>query len=395
MSKDTNKAVVRLLPPEITEEELYQSIGEEHLKHAIWRSFLAGKRSKGDKPTRNSRCYLQFETVEAMEFFIKDYHGHQFVDDKGEPFRAVACTAPCQKIPKQKAQKDAREGTIEDDPMYKAFIEKLAQPKGQPDLPPNPKEDRAADPGDTPLVAFMKKQAKEKQARAEKARKKWEAYEEKGSKRSEWYCSECYTTNAKKLEEDPDNRGTFYCKRCWESWESHAPAKSKKKKSHKDKEYEYEDYQESSSKRHKHKKASDTKGEWRVKETSSRSKHSASAAAEDDEGDGRSKRKKKKDKYDKYDESQDSYGGSSRRWKPKWEAVQDDEEKDKRHRKSSSKEKDDWWREDTSSSRVWRTKQDEWGTEHGKKDDKSRRSRHKKEDEYEDSSYWKSKSRHK
>jgi len=384
MSKEPNKAVVRLLPPEITEEELYGSIGEEHLKHALWRSFLPGKRYKGEKLTRNTRCYLNFDTVEALEGFIKDYHGHQFVDDKGEPFRAVACYAPCPKIPKQKVQKDTREGTVEDDPIYKAFVEALKKPKGLPEPKEGTEPVKKADVGDTPLLAFMKKQAKDKKARAERQKKKWDSYEDEGSKRSKWYCSECYTTNTKKLEEDPDNRGTFYCKKCWESWET-APKGRKKNK--KEKDYEYEDYQESGSRRPKQKRSGDTKGEWRVKDTTQ--------TAADEEGDARNRRKKKKDKYE---EAEETKGGARRKWQPKWEATE--EEHDKRNRKTSSKvDKDDWWRESESTAHRWKAK-DEWGEEAGDKEQKPRRGRRewhskKAEDEQEDSSsYWKPRGRH-
>merc|ERR1712048_630458 len=144
--------VVRLLPPEITEDELTGTFDEAHLKVLGWRSFQAGKRYKGEaKPARNSRCYLQFESVENAENFIKDYHGHEFVDGRGERYRAVACYAPYQKVPRQKVHKDPREGTIEDDPVYKEFVEALKEPK-KFEAPEDPKLFRPSDPSDTPLL---------------------------------------------------------------------------------------------------------------------------------------------------------------------------------------------------------------------------------------------------
>merc|ERR1712013_202209 len=110
MAKEPTKVVVRLLPPLITEDELMSTIGEEHQQHAFVRNFIAGKRYKGEaRPPRNATCYMYFTTGEQADAFIKDYHGHAFVDDQGEQFRAVACFAPYQKVPKQKTTKDARE----------------------------------------------------------------------------------------------------------------------------------------------------------------------------------------------------------------------------------------------------------------------------------------------
>merc|ERR1712014_158613 len=105
--------------------------------------------------------------------------------------------------------------------------------------PEDPKSIKPSDPSDTPLLQHMKKTLKERRERAEKRqrereRKKWSGYMDQIAeepKRSKWVCSECGTT--KRLEEDPDDRGTFYCTPCWEFYESQAaaaPKKSKKKK---------------------------------------------------------------------------------------------------------------------------------------------------------------------
>merc|ERR1712048_1431026 len=235
-------------------------------------------RYKGEaKPARNSRCYLQFEAVENAENFIKDYHGHEFVDGRGERYRAVACYAPCQKVPRQKVQKDPREGTIEDDPVYKEFVESMSQPK-KFEAPEDPKSLKPSDPTDTPLLQHLKKTFKERRERAEKRqrereRKKWSGYMDQiqeEPKRSKWRCSECGTS--KRLEEDPDDRGTFYCTPCWEFYEHEAAAagtkKKKKKKAEKEKK-EYEDYGDygeteyyTSSKKKKKKRDKEEEEDW-------------------------------------------------------------------------------------------------------------------------------------
>merc|ERR1712039_316044 len=171
---------------------------------------------------------------EQAEEFMRDYHGHQFIDGHGETFRAVACMAPYQKTPKVKPQKDARDGTIADDPVFKEFVESLAQQGAvRYEAPPDPKADiRPDESGETPLLLYMKTRAKERRARLEKReKKKWRPeadYIAEEPKKPKWRCKECGTS--KNLEEDPDDRGVFYCVGCWEYWESAEVPVSKPKK---------------------------------------------------------------------------------------------------------------------------------------------------------------------
>merc|ERR1712187_478142 len=156
---------------------------------------------------------------------------------------------------------------------YKEFVESMSQPK-KFEAPEDPKLLRPSDPTDTPLLQHLKKTLKERRERAEKRqrdreRKKWSGYMDQISeepKRSKWRCSECGTS--KRLEEDPDDRGTFYCTPCWEYYEHEAataPKKKKKKKADKEKE-EYADCGESeyysSSKKKKKKKDREDEDDW-------------------------------------------------------------------------------------------------------------------------------------
>merc|ERR1712066_143122 len=120
-------------------DELVATIAGTHIEKTKWIRFQAGKRYKHEaKPSVNSRCYIQFEESEQADEFIKDYHGHKFVDGHGEEFRAVCCFAPYQKVPRQRSQKDPRDGSIEDDATYKEFVAILAEGKGPYEAPPNP-----------------------------------------------------------------------------------------------------------------------------------------------------------------------------------------------------------------------------------------------------------------
>merc|ERR1712187_979277 len=239
-------------------DELVATIAETHIQKTKWVRFQAGQRYKQEAtPSVNSRCYFQFEAMEQAEEFIKDYHGHKFVDGHGEEFRAVACFAPYQKVPRQRPQKDARDGTIEDDATYQEFVASLAE-KGSYEAPPNPIASlKPASYADTPLLNYMKQRAKDRRERFEKQKKKWKPSADtidEYSAKAKWYCTECGTT--KNLEEDPDNRGTFYCTYCWESWEAQeAAAPKKKKKAKEEAAYEeVEEVEETSSKKKKKKK---------------------------------------------------------------------------------------------------------------------------------------------
>mmetsp|Transcript_83577 Transcript_83577/g.233292 ORF Transcript_83577/g.233292 Transcript_83577/m.233292 type:complete len:426 (+) Transcript_83577:182-1459(+) len=425
MSKDATKVLVRLLPPEITEDELLGTFSEAHLKNVVWRSFQPGKRYKGEeKAARNARCYLNFATLEHSEQFLKDYHGHQFVDGRGEQFRAVACYAPYQKIPRSRVQRDPRDGTIEGDATYKEFVEALGQPKVFV-APENPKDSLRPDtPGNTPLLQHLKKTLKERRERAErklKERKKWSSYSgmdqiAEEPRMPKWRCSECGTS--RHLEEDPDDRGTFYCTRCWEAWESEpAPtSKSKKKKKHKAEKEEVVEYSEEypSKKKKKKKKGKEAEddADWWSTSTrhtdASHSRHGGSGEQED--GGERKSRKKKKhsEEYSEHSYSEDRYWSSRTKdeyWDPTY--MPPDAES-RRQKKSKYKESDSWWEDDTYQSRStekgssgrWRAKATNEEEESGggaaykkEKHNKIRKEKKAKEDE-EEGYRWDPKARH-
>jgi hypothetical protein len=68
--------------------------------------------------------YVQCKTFEYACDLIAKYHGRVFKDDKGEAFRAVACFAPVQRVPKPGRQlANNLDGTIEHDEHFENFIE--------------------------------------------------------------------------------------------------------------------------------------------------------------------------------------------------------------------------------------------------------------------------------
>ncbi|EER20256.1 hypothetical protein Pmar_PMAR010017 [Perkinsus marinus ATCC 50983] len=81
----SSKVVIRLLPPSITEDQLWQSIPEGVKGSIVWRYFVAGsqpKRPTISVPAVNSRCYLEFETKQQAFDFVNSFHGHKFVDQE-------------------------------------------------------------------------------------------------------------------------------------------------------------------------------------------------------------------------------------------------------------------------------------------------------------------------
>ncbi|KAF4789013.1 Regulator of nonsense transcripts 3B [Turdus rufiventris] len=127
-----SKVVIRRLPPSLTKEQL-----EEHLQplpeHDYF-EFFANDSSL--YPHMFSRAYINFKNQEDIVLFRDRFDGYVFVDHKGDmsflsvcefagqEYAAIVEFAPFQKAAKKKSKKkDAKTGTIEDDPEYKKFLE--------------------------------------------------------------------------------------------------------------------------------------------------------------------------------------------------------------------------------------------------------------------------------
>mmetsp|Transcript_86221 Transcript_86221/g.136968 ORF Transcript_86221/g.136968 Transcript_86221/m.136968 type:complete len:392 (+) Transcript_86221:66-1241(+) len=391
MAKEALKVLVRLLPPEITEDELVATVPQAHLEHTTWRNFQAGKRYKGEaKPSINGRCYFLFDSEENAEKFIKDYHGHQFVDGQGESFRAVACFAPYPKVPRQKASKDQRDGTIFEDATYKQFVESLSAPKTF-EAPPDPVAAlQPATAKDTPLLNYMKTRAAERRARQEKRereRKRWHDRLGRIEEKPKWRCAECGTS--KHLEEDPDQRGVCYCTYCWETWESKEYKKKKKSKKHEE-EYEEEWYEEEPTKKKKKKKGG--YDEWQ----------SSSWYAEGGEWDEgwyeeaeEEPKKKKRGKKKKKGQEEEEYGACHWRAEDYWEEEpREGQEGHSKSKRSKAKQKEEQWWEEPEEKSSKRRSEGRWRAKEAdapKEQERPRRSRREKESE---ASQWVPKLKH-
>ncbi|KAF0884871.1 regulator of nonsense transcripts 3A isoform X1 [Crocuta crocuta] len=115
-----SKVVIRRLPPSLTKEQL-----EEQLHplpaHDYFEFFTA---DFSLYPHLYSRAYINFRNPDDILLFRDRFDGYIFIDSKGLEYPAVVEFAPFQKIAKKKLKKkDAKTGSIEDDPEYKKFLE--------------------------------------------------------------------------------------------------------------------------------------------------------------------------------------------------------------------------------------------------------------------------------
>ncbi|CAL8466315.1 g5851 [Coccomyxa elongata] len=127
---ERTKVVIRKLPPNVAEADIRDLVNKTASKYT-WFSFVQGKVSV--RRVVHSRCYVNFEDPAAIPAFKAAVEGHAFVTDRGAQFRGCVEYAPFQKVPEGKPKRDPREGTIEKDADFLAFVESLsAQPETLP-----------------------------------------------------------------------------------------------------------------------------------------------------------------------------------------------------------------------------------------------------------------------
>ncbi|KAL8953717.1 MAG: hypothetical protein Q9183_007315 [Haloplaca sp. 2 TL-2023] len=163
------KLVIRRLPPGLTEEELKDILGEEWQVgngRVDWANFKPGKVSRDpSKPSRPSRAYLNLTKQEYINPLLDKARNSKFQDAKASFKDAVLLGppsvefAPYSKIPHTKVRKDARQGTIDQDPEFIEFLESLTNPVAKPTtvdqragVGANGKEKVTT----TPLIQFLK-----------------------------------------------------------------------------------------------------------------------------------------------------------------------------------------------------------------------------------------------
>lgn len=158
------------------------------------------------KPSRPSRAYIHMVSSEHITPLSDEVRQASFQDARGTSHDPCLLGppslefAPYAKTPGNRVRKDARQGTIDQDPDFIAFLESLTQPITKPPpvdtLEGEEKKDTVIT---TPLVQFIKdkKASKAKDSAASKSSKHGRA--EKDSKEK---------VQAKKLLQRPDKESS-------------------------------------------------------------------------------------------------------------------------------------------------------------------------------------------
>ncbi|KAF8942623.1 hypothetical protein BGZ47_006298 [Haplosporangium gracile] len=170
-----SKIVVRRLPANLPEHVFMDSIKGLVPDSALDRptTWVAGKVSKNPvKANTFARAYIYFKNEKLALEFQKTYHGHTFVDRHGNEGKAHVEFAPFQKIPREQRRADTKQGTIEEDSDYIAFLKSLtADPTdAEKEMKLSGTEqllkESAINPKSTPLLEALRAQKAAVQAKA-------------------------------------------------------------------------------------------------------------------------------------------------------------------------------------------------------------------------------------
>ena len=160
ISKSANtrlKIVIRRLPPGLTQVEFEQALGVDwriNKGKVDWAVYKEGKVSKeygGNprafdysfklikllspaKPSRPSRAYLHLTKQDHLSLLSEHVRSTVFVDAKASSKDSALLGppavefAPCGRVPSSRPRKDARQGTIDQDPEFMDFLQSLTNP---------------------------------------------------------------------------------------------------------------------------------------------------------------------------------------------------------------------------------------------------------------------------
>ncbi|MCJ1437743.1 hypothetical protein MMC27_007130 [Xylographa pallens] len=136
------KVVIRRLPPGLTEQEFYEALGDQWKlggDRVDWACFKPGKISRDlAKPSRPARAYLHLTKQDYLGVLSNEVRETQFSDAKATGGDAALLGPPSVefaaygRIPNPKPRKDARQGTIDQDPEFIDFLESLTNPTAKP-----------------------------------------------------------------------------------------------------------------------------------------------------------------------------------------------------------------------------------------------------------------------
>ncbi|KAI4745587.1 hypothetical protein E4T50_04034 [Aureobasidium sp. EXF-12298] len=136
------KLLVRRLPPALTKDEFLSTLGEDwkvSSNKIDWLDYRCGKTKAPGKLSLQSRAYLHLTNDQHVKPFEAHFLQLSFHDAKGshkdpqlKQLLPSLAFAPNQRIPSLKQRQDGRQGTIDQDPEFIAFLERETQPVTKP-----------------------------------------------------------------------------------------------------------------------------------------------------------------------------------------------------------------------------------------------------------------------
>ena len=136
------KLVVRRLPPALTKDEFLSTLGDDWKvpgNKIDWLDYRCGKTKPPGKLSLQSRAYLHLNNDQHVKPFEAHFLQLTFHDAKGshkdpqlKQLLPSLAFAPNQRIPSVKQRQDGRQGTIDQDPEFIAFLERETQPVTKP-----------------------------------------------------------------------------------------------------------------------------------------------------------------------------------------------------------------------------------------------------------------------
>ncbi|KAI0384856.1 Smg-4/UPF3 family-domain-containing protein [Hypomontagnella monticulosa] len=202
------KVVIRRLPPGITATEFWAILGDEWKSgngKVDWTRFQEGHISQDpSNPSMPARCYLQVLRPEDISVLADAVQKSTWEDEKRTFNDPALVGPPCleisiyQKIPTTKRRIDSKQGTIDQDPDFMAFLNSLTQDLTTKEVDAEQADDASKADSKvttTPLVEYLKEK---------KANKSKEATNAKSSKHAR---HESQGTKGKGTQEDSKKKG--------------------------------------------------------------------------------------------------------------------------------------------------------------------------------------------
>ncbi|OHW90625.1 nonsense-mediated mRNA decay protein [Colletotrichum incanum] len=192
-----DKVVIRRLPPGMTEQEVWNNLDDEWKAGnglVSWHNFAQGKISQDPaKPSRPGRVYLHVLKRESLNTLSTLIQAKSWEDAKMTSNSASLVGPPVlefaiyNKVPSGKKRTDPRQGTIDQDPEFMAFLQSLTNP--EMDKENENSENKEAEESKpeakvttTPLIEFIKEKKANKQKEAAAAKSAKQARQESSTK---------------------------------------------------------------------------------------------------------------------------------------------------------------------------------------------------------------------